>query len=200
MTITITIAIILFSCNAWDDYKVRYKESIRSVESENVERLRKCKTSKNGYKTYQCPKCGKKKYVPFTCKCRLCTSCGTKAANEWADEIKKTFNYDPLLCPNCSIEMELIDICFEGSDSYPTEEPSPVEPPPNIKLSQQERMQLIVALIVKNQNGSGASIEKVTSEAEKRGIDKEQLLCDFQHLKMQGEVYEPKSGEIRYVF
>jgi len=42
---------------------------------------------KNGYKTYQCPKCGTKKYVPFTCKCRLCTSCGTKAANEWADRI-----------------------------------------------------------------------------------------------------------------
>jgi uncharacterized protein (DUF983 family) len=87
IAITITIAIILFSCNAWDDYKVRYKDSIRSVEIENVERLRKCKTSKNGYKTYQCPKCGRKKYVPFTCKCRLCTSCGTKAANEWADEI-----------------------------------------------------------------------------------------------------------------
>ena len=96
--------------------------------------------------------------------------------------------------------MELIDICFEGSDSYPTEEPPPVEPPPSIKLSQQERMQLIIALIVKNQNGSGASIEKVLSEAEKKGIDKEQLLCDFQHLKMQGEVYEPKSGEIKYVF
>ena len=456
VTITITIAIILFSCNAWDDYKVRYKDSIRSVEIENVERLGKCKTSKNGYKTYQCPKCGKKKYVPFTCKCRLCTSCRTKAANEWADEIhhkllkvphrhviftvpdklrellknpkyqkvlfaaskitmeemvassnkiskkktklkigmiqvlqtfgadmkynphvhcivteggfdrqwnwihtyyipykfwrkkwqyklltmlkkelpgcretnvcidllfknnpegfvingehrfekgegwnmaryigryvkhppiaesritafdgkqvtfwykdsetkqrktvtmerfefirlllshipeknfkivryvgiysrrgyrhrqtefhegeivlikkswreeiKKTFNYDPLLCPDCNIEMELIDICFEGSDSYPTEEPPPVEPPPNIKLSQQERMQLIIALIIKNQNGSGASIEKVVSEAEKRGIDKEQLLYDFQHLKMKGIVYEPKSGEIRYVF
>ena len=455
VTITITIGIILFSCNAWDDYKVRYKDSIRSVEIENVERLRKCKTSKNGYKTYQCPKCGKKKYVPFTCKCRLCTSCGTKAANEWADEIhhkilkvphrhviftvpdklrellknpkyqkvlfeaskitmeemvassnkiskkktklkigmiqvmqtfgadmkynphvhcivteggfdrqwnwihtyyipykfwrkkwqyklltmlkkelpgcretnvfidllfknnpegfvingehrfekgegwnmaryigryvkhppiaesritvfdekhvtfwykdsgtkqrktvtlerfefirlllshipeknfkivryvgtysrrgyrhrqtefhegeivlikkswreeiKKTFNLDPLLCPDCNIEMELIDICFEGSDSYPTEEPPPVEPPPNIKFSQQERMQLIIALIVKNQNGNGASIEKVVSEAEKRGIDKEQILYDFQHLKMQGNVYEPKSGEIRYV-
>ena len=455
VTITITIGIILFSCNAWDDYKVRYKDSIRSVEIENVERLRKCKTSKNGYKTYQCPKCGKKKYVPFTCKCRLCTSCGTKAANEWADEIhhkilkvphrhviftvpdklrellknpkyqkvlfeaskitmeemvassnkiskkktklkigmiqvmqtfgadmkynphvhcivteggfdrqwnwihtyympykfwrkkwqyklltmlkkelpgcretnvfidllfknnpegfvingehrfekgegwnmaryigryvkhppiaesritvfdekhvtfwykdsgtkqrktvtlerfefirlllshipeknfkivryvgiysrrgyrhrqtefhegeivlikkswreeiKKTFNLDPLLCPDCNIEMELIDICFEGSDSYPTEEPPPVEPPPNIKFSQQERMQLIIALIVKNQNGSGARIEKVVSEAEKRGIDKEQILYDFQHLKMQGNVYEPKSGEIRYV-
>ena len=87
VTITITIAIILFSCNSWEDYKIRYKDSIRSIEIENVERLRKCKTSKNGYKTYQCPKCGKRKYVPFTCKCRLCTSCGTKAANEWADEI-----------------------------------------------------------------------------------------------------------------
>ncbi|SNQ62015.1 hypothetical protein MNV_560061 [Candidatus Methanoperedens nitroreducens] len=42
--------------------------------------------------------------------------------------------------------------------------------------------------------------QKVVSEAEKRGIDKEQVLCDFQHLKMQGEVYESKSGEIRYVF
>jgi hypothetical protein len=54
---------------------------------ENVERLKKCKTPKNGYKTYKCPECGTIKYVPFTCKCRLCTSCGTKAANEWADKI-----------------------------------------------------------------------------------------------------------------
>ncbi len=87
VTITVTIAIILFSCNAWDDYKVRYKDSIRSVEIENVERLRKCRTPKNGYKTYKCPECGTIKYVPFTYKCRLCTSCGTKTANEWADEI-----------------------------------------------------------------------------------------------------------------
>jgi len=28
-TITITIAIILFSCNAWEDYKDRYRDSIR---------------------------------------------------------------------------------------------------------------------------------------------------------------------------
>jgi hypothetical protein len=456
VTITVTIAIILFSCNAWDDYKVRYKDSIRSVEIENVERLRKCKTPKNGYKTYKCPECGTIKYVPFTCKCRLCTSCGTKAANQWADEIhhkllkvphrhvvftipdtlrevfrnpkyqkvliaaskitmeemiassnkkskkkiklkigmiqvlqtygadmkwnphvhcivteggfdrqwnwihtyyipyeywrkkwqyklltmlkkemprcrensvfidmlfqnykkgfvmngerrfekregwnmaryigryvkhppiaesrimnfdedqvtywyvdsetkirktvtmdkfefirlllshipeknfkivryvgiysrrgyrhrqtefhegeiilikrswreeiKRTFDYDPLICPRCKIEMELIGTCYEGTESYPTEEPPPVEPPPNIKHSQQERMRLIISLIIENQNGRGASIEKVVSEAAKRGIDKEQVLCDFQHLKMRGEVYEPKTGEIRCVF
>jgi len=70
LTITVTLAIILFSCNAWDEYKVRYKDSIRSVEIENVERLRKCRTPKNGYKTYKCPECGTIKYVTFTCKFR----------------------------------------------------------------------------------------------------------------------------------
>ena len=456
VTITITIAIILFSCNAWDDYKVRNKDSIRSVEIENVERLRKCKTPKNGYKTYQCPKCGTKKYVPFTCKCRLCTSCGTKAANDWADrihhilikvphrhvvftvsdkmrellkspkyqkvlfaaskitmeemvassnkkskkktklkigmiqvlqtygadmkynphvhcivteggfdrkwnwihtyympykfwrrkwqyklltmlknemprcretdvfihllfknnpegfvinaehrfekgegwnmaryigryvkhppiaesriiafdgkqvtfwykdsetkqrktvtmdkfefirlllshipeknfkivryvgvysrrgykhrqtefhegemifikrswreEIKKTFDYDPLICPNCKNEMELIGICYEGTDSYPTEEPPPFEPPPVHQLSQQERMQLIIKLIIDNQNGRGASIVNVVSEAVMNGIDREVVLDSIEHLKTQGKAYEPKNGEIKYVF
>ena len=85
--ISLPYSTILFSCNAWGDYKVRYKDSIRSVEIENVERLKKCRTPKNGYKIYKYPECGTIKYVPFTCKCRLCTSCGTKAANEWADKI-----------------------------------------------------------------------------------------------------------------
>ncbi len=96
--------------------------------------------------------------------------------------------------------MELIGICYEGTESYPTEEPPPVEPPPNIKLSQQERMQLIVLLIKENQNGRGAKTEKVVSEAVKRGVDKEQLLNDIQHMKDRGEAYEPTTGEIKYVF
>lgn len=85
--ITITIAIILFTYNAWDEYKEQYKISIRTVEIECVERLRKCRKPMNGYKTYECPNCKKRKYVAFTCKCRLCTSCGTKMVNEWANKI-----------------------------------------------------------------------------------------------------------------
>jgi hypothetical protein len=456
VTIAITIAIILFTYSTWEDYKIRYKDSIRQVEIENVERLRQCRKPQNGYKIYKCPNCGKEKYVPFTCKSRLCTSCGTKAANEWADkihhrllkvphrhavftipdklwvllknpnfqkilfeaskvtmeemirfsnkrskrkvklkigmiqvlqtygadmkydphihsivteggfdknknwihvnfiryegwrkkwqyevltrlkkelpkstetnifinrlfkdypegfvvygkrrfekvegwymaryigryikhppiaehritaydgkqvtfwyvdtkteqkitvtmdkfeflqrllshipekhfkivrycgiysrrgykhrqtefcdgevvvikrcwrdEIKRVFSYDPLLCPNCGTEMELVDICYEGSESYPTEEPPPDKPPPqNRPLSQQERIQLIIALIIENQNGRGASIEKVVFEAAVRGIEREQVLNDIQHLKFEGYVYEPKDGEIRYV-
>lgn len=455
VTITITIALILFTYSTWEDYQIKYKGSLRQVVIENVERLKKCKTPKNGYKVYQCPECGTKKYVPFTCKSRLCTSCGTKAANEWADkiyhrllkvphrhavftipdrlwelfknsryqkilfeaakvtieamirfsnkrskkkvklrigmiqvlqtygadmkydphihsiiteggfdrnknwvhvdyiryegwrkkwqyelltrlkkelprgretdvfinqlfkdypngfvvngkrrfekregwnmaryigryvkhppiaesrikaydgkqvtfwykdtrtkqkvtitmdkfefvhrllshvpeknfkivryfgiysrrgykhrqmefsdeeailikrswrdEIKRSFHYDPLKCPNCGTEMELVEICFEGSESYPTEEPPPDKPPPqNRTLSQQERIKMILTLIIENQNGRCASIEKVVSEATVRGIEREQVLNDIQHLKFEGYVYEPKTGEIKY--
>lgn len=456
--IKVTIALILFSCNAWDDYKIKYRDSLRQVEIENVERMRLCRTPQNGYKVYQCPECGTKKYVPFTCKSRLCTSCGTKAANQWADqinhkllkvphrhvvftipesmrelfknpdyqkilfqaskvtmehmikfsnkrskkkiklkigmiqvlqtygadlkfnphihsivteggfdrkknwihvdfiryegwrkkwqyelltrlkkempqsretnifidqhfkrypngfviygkrrfekregwsmaryigryvkhppiaesritaydgkqvtfwykdtktkrkitvtmdqfefirlllshipeknfkivrycgiysrrgyrhrqtefsdeekkliirswrdEIKRVFHYDPLICPNCKTEMELVEVCYGGSETYPSaEEFFSCKPPPlNRNLSQQERMQLIIALIRKNQNGGGANIEVVISEAADRGIYRDQIQNDIQHLKFLGYIYEPKTGEIKSTF
>jgi DNA replicative helicase MCM subunit Mcm2 (Cdc46/Mcm family) len=70
-------------------------------------------------------------------------------------------------------------------------------PPSNQKLSQQERMRLIIALIRENQNGGVANIEVVISEAAERGAGREQTLNDIQHLKFQGHVYEPKTGKIR---
>ena len=96
--------------------------------------------------------------------------------------------------------MELVGICFEGSESYPIEEPKPVEPPPVHQYSQQERMCLIISLIKDNQNGRGASIDKVISDAAGVGIDREHVLKYIEHLKFQGEAYEPKRGEIKYLF
>ena len=454
VAITITIVLILFTYNTWEDYQTRNKDSLRQVEIENVERLRDCRKPQNGYKIYQCPECGTKKYVPFTCKIRLCTSCGTKAANEWADkiyhkllkvphrhvvftvperlrellrnpknqkilflasketmeemlmfsskkkirlkigmiqvlqtygsdmkwnphvhcmvtegsfddnwnwihfgfipyrkwrrkwqyklltllkkelpkgtvtnvfidqlfkdypngfvvngkrrfekregwnmaryigryikhppiaesriiaydgkqvtfwykdteteqkitvtmdkfefiglllshipeknfkivryvgiysrrgyrhtqtefhdaemilikkswrdEIKKTFDYDPLICPYCNTEMELIGICYEGTENYPVNDLYPGKPPPEVSfLSQQEKMQLVVSLIIENRNGRGANIEKVVSEAEKRGMGRGEVLSDIERLKFEGYAYEPKNGEICYVY
>lgn len=37
----------------------------------------------------------------------------------WREEIKKIFDYDPLICPNCKNELKLIGICYEGTESYP---------------------------------------------------------------------------------
>ena len=107
-----------------------------------------------------------------------------------------------MLCPYCNTEMELIEICYEGSEDYPTDEESfSCKPPPsNQNLSQQERMQLIIALIRKNQNGRGANIEVVISEAADRGIYRDQILNDFQHLKLKGYIYESKTGEVKSTF
>ena len=95
--------------------------------------------------------------------------------------------------------MELVEICYEGSEDYPIEEePFSCKPPPsNQNLSQQERMQLIIALIRKNQNGGGTNIEVVISEATDRGIYRDQIFNDIQHLKFEVHIYEPKTGEIK---
>jgi len=79
-------------------------------------------------------------------------------------------------------------IYYEGSENYPTEDEtfSCKPPPSNRNLGQQERMQLIIALIRKNQNGGGANIEVVISEATDRGIYREQILNDIQHLEFKG--------------
>jgi len=60
-------------------------------------------------------------------------------------------------------------------------------------------MQLIIALIRKNQNGGGADIEVVISEAADRGIYSDQILNDIQHLKFEGHIYEPKTGKIKSI-
>ncbi|HLB72258.1 MAG: transposase [Candidatus Methanoperedens sp.] len=457
VTITITIALILFTYNTWEDYKVKYRDSLRQVVIENVERLRLCRKPQNGYLIFECPECGARKYVPFTCKSRICTSCGTKSANEWADkihhrllrvpykhvvftipdtlwelfrnpnhqkilflaskvtmeemirfsnkrskkkvklkigmiqvlqtygadmkydphihsivteggfeskknwihvdfikyegwrkkwqyelltrlkkelprstetntfidrhfknypkgfvvygkrrfekregwnmaryigryvkhppiaesritrydgkqvtfwyedtktkqritvtmdkfefvhrllshvpeknfkvvryiglysrrgykhrqtefsdeeavliirswrdEIKRIFQYDPLLCPKCNTEMELVEICYCGTESYPVNDLYPGKPPPEESfLSQQEKVQLVVSLIIENRNGRGANIEKVVSEAEKRGMGGGEVLSDIERLKFEGYAYQHKNGEICYVY
>jgi DNA replicative helicase MCM subunit Mcm2 (Cdc46/Mcm family) len=59
---------------------------------------------------------------------------------------------------------------------------------------------LILSVIKNNQNGRGASIEKVISEAAKIGMGREQAISYIEHLKQHGYAYEPINGEIRCTF
>jgi hypothetical protein len=65
---------------------------------------------------------------------------------------------------------------------------------------QKSRMKFWRNLIRKNQNGGGANIEVVIYEAADRGIYREQILNDIRHLKFEGYIYEPKTGEIKSTF
>jgi DNA-directed RNA polymerase subunit RPC12/RpoP len=40
-----------------------------------------------GYTTYICEECGKTKRIPHSCKSRICSSCGKRHADEWAEKI-----------------------------------------------------------------------------------------------------------------
>jgi len=47
-----------------------------------VEKMLRCRDPDYGFLTYKCPSCGMVKTIAFTCKGRICTSCGKKHADE----------------------------------------------------------------------------------------------------------------------
>lgn len=60
----------------WDDFATHFKGRIREVVLEDVRRMLDCGDITKGHLLYECPSCGEKKKVGFTCKSRFCSSCG----------------------------------------------------------------------------------------------------------------------------
>lgn len=60
---------------------------LRDVEIEEVEKMLQCGDPDKGFATYRCPDCGNIQRIPFTCKSRICTSCGKKHADKWAIQL-----------------------------------------------------------------------------------------------------------------
>lgn len=60
---------------------------IRPVEDREVLKMQKCGETSLGYSIYECGMCGSWRFVPFTCKSRICTSCGKKHADNWAYKV-----------------------------------------------------------------------------------------------------------------
>lgn len=71
----------------WD--KFIESNPVRPVVKKEVEKMLSCRELNKGYTEYHCPECGERKFVAFTCKSRLCTSCGKIATEEWIEELAK---------------------------------------------------------------------------------------------------------------
>lgn len=72
---------------------MRYKADHPSLHEDaicEVEKMLCCRDPKIGFLTYCCSKCGELKTVPLACKSRICTSCGKKHADQWADRLAQT--------------------------------------------------------------------------------------------------------------
>ena len=85
----LTFKLILNLNDNWETYKKSNKYKTREVEIREVEKMLSCMDPQKGYSVYMCVDCGKTKKLPHSCKSRICSVCGKKHADEWAEKINK---------------------------------------------------------------------------------------------------------------
>ena len=83
----LTFKLILDLNNNWEEYKKNKKYRVRDVEIKEVEKMLGCMDVEKGYTSYICQACGEIIYIPHSCKSRICTTCGKRHADEWAEMI-----------------------------------------------------------------------------------------------------------------
>jgi hypothetical protein len=75
---------IIFKEN-WERYKGLY--NTREVEKTEVEKMLSCKGMERGCFVYYCKNCNREVIVPFGCNSRICSCCGKRHADRWADKL-----------------------------------------------------------------------------------------------------------------
>jgi len=77
----------------WEQYQRVYAGQVTAHQIAEVEKMLGCRDPRNGFATYICLDCGEKVQVPFSCKSRVCSSCGKVHAEEWAEQLaRRMFN------------------------------------------------------------------------------------------------------------
>lgn len=91
--IPLTLKSVLLSDKNWFRFFEKYEARIRPAIIDAVVKLLACKTGARGEFKYHCSNanCTHTKRVPFTCKHRLCSSCGKKATMQWIEKQSPNF-------------------------------------------------------------------------------------------------------------
>lgn len=71
----------------WDEFVELYGHRIRPHVQKEVIKMIECGSLENGYIEFKCEACGEEKKVGFTCKSRLCPSCGKAKVDNWSEEL-----------------------------------------------------------------------------------------------------------------
>ena len=100
---------------------------IRPVVHTEVEKMMGCGSLSNGYAVYTCEHCSNYLFVPFTCKSRFCSSCGSKYTLDRADAISRkaincphrhiTFTIHQSLRTIFQKDRSLLNLLFEAVSS-----------------------------------------------------------------------------------
>ena len=77
----------------WEGFKHRNKDILRDIEIAEVEKMLSCKDENRGFWTYHCKKCNENHNIPFGCNSRICSRCGKRYADDWAESlVENTFD------------------------------------------------------------------------------------------------------------
>jgi hypothetical protein len=71
----------------WKDYLKT--NDVREVELKEVEKMLSCKGAERGCFVFLCNNCGKELIVPFGCNSRICSCCGKRHTDKWAERLMK---------------------------------------------------------------------------------------------------------------
>lgn len=79
---------ILTSNQNWWNFYEKFESKIRTGILICIIKLLSCKNKLRGYREYHCsnPTCSHVKHIPFSCKCKACSSCGRKATEIWMEK------------------------------------------------------------------------------------------------------------------
>ena len=72
----------------WRANNHKFPESTREYILQTITKALDCGNPEVGYTSFICIKCNLIHKTPFSCKSRLCSSCGKIYAEKWADDIK----------------------------------------------------------------------------------------------------------------
>ena len=100
----------------WEFHHKRFPEAYRDDIEETVKKTIKCGTADMGYARYECLGCEGNplpRFVYFTCKSRLCHSCGKKYTDDWSDKQQEMTFDVPHRHMVFTIPQELRNIFYE---------------------------------------------------------------------------------------
>jgi len=70
-------------CDVWDERFGKRYGYYRKWAEHTVREFLKCLDPTHGFAHLECPDCETRRLVPFTCKRKLCLTCGEKRKHAW---------------------------------------------------------------------------------------------------------------------
>jgi hypothetical protein len=110
-----TVKAIVSDKDNWEKYQAMYAGQVTAHQIAEVEKMLGCGDPANGYATYICLHCGETQRVCFSCKSRVCSSCGKVHADEWATQMSsRMFNVR-----HRHITFTIADVLWPILETYP---------------------------------------------------------------------------------